>query len=71
MPHKELIRFYDMVKGWVKVDTSVLDDKVLIKSNGIPTYHFANVVDLMKITHVIRGEECSPLHRSIYCFIVT
>ena len=74
MPHKELIRFYDMVRGWVKVDTSVLDDKVLIKSNGIPTYHFANVVDdyLMKITHVIRGEEwlpSTPVHLLLYRYL--
>ncbi|CAH2559673.1 glutamate--tRNA ligase [Cardinium endosymbiont of Oedothorax gibbosus] len=72
--HKELIRFQDGVRGWVKVDTSVLDDKVLMKSDGLPTYHFASVVDdhLMKITHVIRGEEwlpSTPIHILLYRYL--
>jgi glutamyl-tRNA synthetase len=71
MPHKELVRFYDQVRGWVKVDTSTLDDKVLLKSDGMATYHLANVVDdyLMQISHVIRGEEwlpSAPLHVLLY-----
>ncbi len=71
MPHKELIRFYDQVRGWVKVETSTLDDKVLLKSDGMATYHLANVVDdyLMQISHVIRGEEwlpSAPLHVLLY-----
>lgn len=71
VPHKEHIRFHDVIRGWVKVDTSVLDDKVLMKSDGIPTYHFASVVDdyLMQITHVIRGEEwlpSMPIHVLLY-----
>jgi glutamyl-tRNA synthetase len=71
MPHKDTIRFYDQVRGWVKVETSTLDDKVLIKSDGMATYHLANVVDdyLMQITHVIRGEEwlpSAPLHILLY-----
>lgn len=71
MPHKEIIRFYDQVRGWVKVETATLDDKVLIKSDGMATYHLANVVDdyLMQITHVIRGEEwlpSAPLHILLY-----
>jgi glutamyl-tRNA synthetase len=74
MPHKEVIRFYDQVRGWVKVDTTTLDDKVLMKSDGIPTYHLANVVDdyLMQITHVIRGEEwlpSTPLHILLYQYL--
>ncbi len=74
IPHKEFIRFQDGVRGWVKVDTSVLDDKVLMKSDGLPTYHFASVVDdhLMKITHVIRGEEwlpSTPIHILLYRYL--
>ena len=65
------VRLHDLVRGWVTVNSSNLDDKVLFKSDGIPTYHFANVVDdhLMKITHVIRGEEwlpSAPLHVLLY-----
>lgn len=71
MPHKELIRFYDQVRGWVKVESATLDDKVLLKSDGMATYHLANVVDdyLMQISHVIRGEEwlpSAPLHVLLY-----
>eukprot|EP01132_Coremiostelium_polycephalum_P000179 gene179-238_t len=71
IPHKETVRFYDQVRGWVKVDTATLDDKVLIKSDGMATYHLANVVDdyLMQISHVIRGEEwlpSAPLHILLY-----
>jgi glutamyl-tRNA synthetase len=74
MPHKEVVRFYDQIRGWVKVDTATLDDKVLMKSDGWPTYHLANVVDdyLMQITHVIRGEEwlpSTPLHILIYQYL--
>jgi glutamyl-tRNA synthetase len=74
IPHKEVVRFYDQVRGWVKVDTATLDDKVLMKSDGIPTYHLANVVDdyLMQITHVIRGEEwlpSTPLHILLYQYL--
>ncbi len=61
----------DIVRGKVSVLSSTLDDKVIFKSDGMPTYHLANVVDdhLMKITHVIRGEEwlpSLPLHVSLY-----
>ena len=71
IPHKEEIRLQDMVRGWVKVHSENLDDKVLMKSDGMPTYHIANVVDdhLMKISHVIRGEEwlpSAPLHVLLY-----
>jgi glutamyl-tRNA synthetase len=61
----------DMVRGTVKVHSSTVDDKILFKADGLPTYHLANVVDdyLMKITHVIRGEEwlpSLPLHVLLY-----
>ncbi len=59
VPRGEAITFRDRVRGEVQFDSDALDDKVLLKSDGMPTYHLANVVDdyLMKITHVIRGEE--------------
>ncbi|MEO9965185.1 MAG: glutamate--tRNA ligase [Reichenbachiella sp.] len=74
VPAKEDIRLNDMIRGWVNVHTSTMDDKVLMKSDGMPTYHLANVVDdyLMKITHVIRGEEwlpSAPLHVLLYRFL--
>lgn len=74
IPKKEEVRLNDMVRGWVVVHTEVLDDKVLMKSDGMPTYHLANIVDdhLMKITHVIRGEEwlpSAPLHVLLYRFL--
>ncbi|MCL2131751.1 MAG: glutamate--tRNA ligase, partial [Lentimicrobiaceae bacterium] len=61
----------DLIRGEVRVNSNSLDDKVLFKSDGMPTYHLANVVDdyLMKITHVIRGEEwlpSAPLHVMLY-----
>ncbi|MHB1279319.1 MAG: glutamate--tRNA ligase [Bacteroidia bacterium] len=71
LPRKEEVRFHDIIRGWVVVHTGTMDDKVLFKSDGMPTYHLANVVDdyLMKITHVIRGEEwlpSAPLHVMLY-----
>jgi len=71
MPRNRDIRFFDIIRGWVVVNTNNLDDKVLFKSDGMPTYHLANVVDdhLMKISHVIRGEEwlpSAPLHVLLY-----
>lgn len=74
IPAKEDIRFHDMIRGWVLVHGSTLDDKVLMKSDGMPTYHLANVVDdyLMKISHVIRGEEwlpSTPLHVLLYKYL--
>jgi len=71
MPENEDIIMYDIIRGEVAVNTSVLDDKILFKSDGMPTYHLANVVDdyLMKISHVIRGEEwlpSLPLHVLLY-----
>ena len=74
VPPKEDIRFEDRIRGWVKVHSSAIDDKVILKSGGYPTYHLANVVDdhLMEITHVIRGEEwlpSAPLHVLLYRFL--
>lgn len=74
VPRKEEIRLNDLVRGWVMVHSSSIDDKVLMKSDGMPTYHLANVVDdhEMKITHVIRGEEwlpSAPLHVLLYKFL--
>lgn len=71
MPRNEEVKVKDMIRGWVVVNTAQLDDKVLFKSDGMPTYHLANVVDdyLMKISHVIRGEEwlpSAPLHVLLY-----
>lgn len=71
MPRKEDVRVNDLIRGWVVVNTVQLDDKVLFKSDGMPTYHLANIVDdhSMKITHVIRGEEwlpSAPLHVLLY-----
>ena len=71
MPRNEEIKFEDMIRGWVSFHSNRLDDKVLLKADGLPTYHLANVVDdyLMKITHVIRGEEwlpSAPLHVMMY-----
>jgi glutamyl-tRNA synthetase len=71
IPRNEEIKLNDVIRGWVVVHSSQMDDKVLFKSDGMPTYHLANVVDdyLMKITHVIRGEEwlpSAPLHVLLY-----
>jgi glutamyl-tRNA synthetase len=69
-PDQEIV-MQDMIRGEVVVNTSTLDDKILFKSDGMPTYHLANVVDdnLMAISHVIRGEEwlpSLPLHVALY-----
>ena len=71
MPENEIVEFEDIVRGKIKINTKDLDDQVLIKSNGIPTYHLAVVVDdyLMKITHVLRGDEwisSTPKHILLY-----
>ncbi len=71
VPRKEEVRLNDLIRGWVMVHSSQIDDKVLVKSDGMPTYHLANVVDdyLMNISHVIRGEEwlpSAPLHVLLY-----
>ena len=74
MPRNEDVRFYDEIRGWVIVNTNNMDDKVIFKGDGMPTYHLANVVDdyLMKISHVIRGEEwlpSAPLHVLLYKYL--
>ncbi|HLT07873.1 MAG TPA: glutamate--tRNA ligase [Cyclobacteriaceae bacterium] len=74
IPRKEEVRLNDMIRGWVLVHSNTLDDKVLMKSDGMPTYHLANIVDdhLMGITHVIRGEEwlpSAPLHVLLYKYL--
>lgn len=74
VPKKEEIRLNDLIRGWVLVHSAQVDDKVLMKSDGMPTYHLANVVDdyLMKISHVIRGEEwlpSAPLHVMLYRYL--
>lgn len=71
MPRNEDVRFEDEIRGWVVVNTNNIDDKVLFKSDGLPTYHLANIVDdhTMEISHVIRGEEwlpSAPLHVLLY-----
>tara|TARA_B100001758_G_C18414546_1_gene618466 strand:+ start:2418 stop:3944 length:1527 start_codon:yes stop_codon:yes gene_type:complete len=73
-PRNEEVKLYDIIRGWVVVNTNNMDDKVLFKSDGMPTYHLANVVDdyLMKISHVIRGEEwlpSAPLHVLLYKYL--
>src|ERR1043165_6354752 len=62
VPHGETVTFTDMIRGEISFDTSLVDDKVLLKADGMPTYHLAVVVDdyLMKITHAFRGEEWLP-----------
>ena len=71
MPSSEDIHFDDLIRGHIVVNSDTLDDKVLFKSDGMPTYHLANIVDdhLMEISHVIRGEEwlpSLPLHILLY-----
>lgn len=71
MPENRVVVMNDLIRGRVEVNTQVLDDKVLFKSDGMPTYHLANIVDdhLMEISHVIRGEEwlpSLPLHVLLY-----
>ncbi|WP_010521412.1 glutamate--tRNA ligase [Aquimarina agarivorans] len=70
-PEGETLEMHDEIRGDISINTNVLDDKVLFKSDGMPTYHLANIVDdhLMEITHVIRGEEwlpSMPLHILLY-----
>lgn len=70
-PQDETLHLKDIIRGDIKIDTNTLDDKVLFKADGMPTYHLANIVDdhLMEITHVIRGEEWLPslaLHVMLY-----
>ena len=71
MPLDRIINLEDIIRGKFSVNTNTLDDKVLVKNDGMPTYHFANIIDdhEMEITHVIRGEEwlpSMPLHVLLY-----
>jgi glutamyl-tRNA synthetase len=70
-PQDEHLRMDDEIRGNIRIDTNTLDDKILFKGDGMPTYHLANIVDdhLMEISHVIRGEEwlpSMPLHVLLY-----
>jgi len=70
-PIDETLHLYDLIRGEIKFETNLLDDKVLFKGDGMPTYHLANIVDdhLMETSHVIRGEEwlpSMPLHILLY-----
>jgi len=70
-PQDRELNLHDEVRGEIKINSNILDDKILFKSDGMPTYHLANIVDdhLMNITHVIRGEEWLPslaLHNLLY-----
>jgi len=74
VPENTVIEFDDLIRGHVSVKSENIDDKVLFKSDGMPTYHLANIVDdhLMEITHVVRGEEwlpSAPLHVLLYRFL--
>ncbi|MBL0047162.1 MAG: glutamate--tRNA ligase [Bacteroidetes bacterium] len=74
VPRNEEIRFHDIIRGWVVVNSSQVDDKVLLKSDGMPTYHLAHIVDdyLMEISHAVRGEEwlpSAPAHILIYRYL--
>ena len=74
VPQGETVQFEDLVRGPVSFETDGLDDQVLLKADGMPTYHLANVVDdhEMKITHVIRGEEwlsSAPKHILLYRYL--
>ncbi len=73
VPAEQKIVIQDIIRGTVEFESNIIDDQVLIKSDGYPTYHLANVIDdhLMKITHVIRGEEwlsSTPKHILLYEF---
>lgn len=74
MPENEVVQFTDMIRGEISFDTNLVDDKVLLKADGMPTYHLAVVVDdyLMKITHAFRGEEwlpSAPVHLLLWKYL--
>jgi len=74
VPRNEEIRFHDIIRGWVTVNSAQVDDKVLLKSDGMPTYHLAHIVDdiEMQISHAVRGEEwlpSAPAHILIYRYL--
>jgi glutamyl-tRNA synthetase len=74
VPRNEEIRFHDIIRGWIIVNSTQVDDKVLLKSDGMPTYHLAHIVDdiEMQISHAVRGEEwlpSAPSHILIYRYL--
>jgi glutamyl-tRNA synthetase len=74
MPENEIVSFNDMIRGTIQYETGLVDDKVLLKADGMPTYHLAVVVDdyLMKITHAFRGEEwlpSAPVHLLLWKYL--
>lgn len=74
VPRNEEIRFHDIIRGWVVVNSTQVDDKVLLKSDGMPTYHLAHIVDdiEMQVSHAVRGEEwlpSAPAHILIYRYL--
>lgn len=74
VPENETVHFTDMIRGAISHDTNVVDDKVILKADGMPTYHLAVVVDdyLMKITHAFRGEEwlpSAPIHILLWQYL--
>ncbi len=74
VPRNEEIRFHDIIRGWVVVNSAQVDDKVLLKSDGMPTYHLAHIADdiEMQISHAVRGEEwlpSAPAHILIYRYL--
>jgi glutamyl-tRNA synthetase len=74
VPENETVQFTDMIRGEIQFETNVVDDKVLLKADGMPTYHLAVVVDdyLMQITHAFRGEEwlpSSPVHVLLWKYL--
>ncbi len=74
VPRNEEIRFHDIIRGWVVVNSTQVDDKVLLKSDGMPTYHLAHIVDdiEMEVSHAVRGEEwlpSAPSHILIYRYL--
>lgn len=74
VPRNEEIRFHDIIRGWIIVNSAQVDDKILLKSDGMPTYHLAHIVDdiEMEISHAVRGEEwlpSAPSHVLIYRYL--
>lgn len=74
MPENETVSFLDMIRGLVSFDTNLVDDKVLLKADGMPTYHLAVVVDdkAMEISHAFRGEEwlpSAPIHLLLWKYL--
>jgi glutamyl-tRNA synthetase len=74
VPRNEEVRFHDIIRGWIVVNSTQVDDKVLLKSDGMPTYHLAHIVDdiEMEVSHAVRGEEwlpSAPSHILIYKYL--